>query len=356
MELQTKTKYLMMGQYNTKKIYRCCNIETKDDDPVTVFCHSTIVFQEFAKGSQVTFYKNHDGHTYEDYVLKDKYKSFCITNMLQKAAGYTAMTDINSDDNDLYLQFKTLMESIVLDAAKINIDALKVLVGKALDMTSVLTQYDEDAESEMTNDTSTLSLNKKHDDKIITQTLEGLRSSLRIKRKSSVQVDVPQKVLRKTSVPGEKSVQKTKAKNTFSLADDKDSDNILKELDGDSKNVIENKKPAQTKDGIENVTQNTGLETPKTQPKVVFDQSPSSFNDSYKDFIDKTLKTPAAKKATENKKQVVKTKIGQFKPASPKATPVVETKKRKSSIGKVKEVEYEVKEQDNDCNILILKI
>lgn len=307
METQTESKYLVMAKYSSKHIY-CCSYTPDNKGDTTLLCPSTVTYQEFSKGIQVHYYPNHSGHVCKPYVLSNKYKSYTITDLLEQAS----ISEI-SEEGDLYLQFKTLMDNIVLDAAKINIDTLKILINKAIDMTSILTHYDEDDDVVTTTNRSYLLLDMKKkvdgNGKKIAKAIENLGS----------------KGLKRTTDGNEVSpiVPKQSRKSTFSLADEKDSDNILKALD--DQNV---------------------------KGKIIKMQSPSSFNDSYKEFIDKSLHEQTDKRNNvRNKKKVVKTKMGQFKPSiSPKKV------EKRNSTGKMKDVEYEVRERDDDCNILVLKI
>lgn len=307
METQTESKYLVMAKYSTKHIY-CCSYTPDTKGETTHLCPSTVTYQEFSKGIQVHYYPNHSGHDCKPYVLSNKYKSYTITDLLEQAS----INDI-SVDGDLYLQFKTLMDNIVLDAAKINIDTLKVLINKAIDMTSILTHYDEDDDVVTTTNRSYLLLDtKKKTDgngKKIAKAIENLGSK-GLKRNADSNEVAP-------------ILQKQIRRSTFSLADEKDSDNILKALD----------------DQQVKVGKNTKMQSP-------------SFNDSYKEFIDKSLHEQSDKRNNmRTKKKVVKTKMGQFKPSvSPKKI------EKRNSTGKMKDVEYEVRERDDDCNILVLKI
>lgn len=92
-------------------------------------------------------------------------------------------------------------------------------------------------------------------------------------------------------------------------------------------------------------------------------QSPTSFSESYKNFVDANFGIPVDKPKTR-RKEVMKTKMGQFKPN------IVSTPKKKEDGIKVEEtspriycynspksdIQYEVLERENDCNVLIIKI
>lgn len=308
METQTESNYLVMAKYSTKHIY-CCSYTPDTKGDTTHLCPSTVTYQEFSKGIQVHYYPNHSGHDCKPYILSNKYKSYTITDLLEQAS----ISEI-SEDGDLYLQFKTLMDNIVLDAAKINIDTLKELINKAIDMTSILTHYDEDDEVVTTANRSYLLLDTKKkadgNGKKIAKAIENLGSK-GLKRNTDTSEISP-------------ILQKQLRRSTFSLADEKDSNNILQALDDQN-----------AKSG-----------------RITKMQSPSSFNDSYKEFIDKSLNDQTEKRNNvRNRKKVVKTKMGQFKPSvSPKKV------EKRNSTGKMKDVEYEVRERDDDCNILVLKI
>ncbi|KAI5639322.1 hypothetical protein NE865_08182 [Phthorimaea operculella] len=325
MEDQTACRYTLMGEYSSKQIYQCSEYTDNDTKNTVILCPSSIVVTKFPKGLQVHFYPTHYDHEYEEYELHDRYKTFSVSELIHQAGSTN-----DSPDEDLYIQFKTLMDNIVLGAAKLNIDALKTLMKRAKDMETILQDYDEDKEIEFSKGRFTISLSSR------TVNSEGNSSdsSPARNRKRTIEENgvTPAKKIRK-SAGDTKTPVKSASKKTFSLADDKDSDNILKELDGGN------------------------VQTDKTM------QSPS-FTDAYKDFIMKASKTPVNKtgsskttakteKNTAKKKNVVKTKMGQFKGPSPK-----KIAKRNSigSIGTVKDIEYEVREREEDCNILVLKI
>ncbi|XP_049884163.1 uncharacterized protein LOC126379450 [Pectinophora gossypiella] len=337
MEAQTDCKYTVMGQYNSRQVHRCCNVTDNSTDEVVRFCPSTIISKDVCKGIQVNFYIDHHGHKHQEYEMTAEFKSYTVTDLIQQAT--SKIPDLSPDDSDLYLHFKFLMESIVLDAAKLNIATLKDLIAKAVDMTSVLAQYDEDQES-MFENTNVLTINVNKRDDTITSVMEGLRSSKRNKKSNE-----ENGTAKKLKVAD--AVAKTpKVNSSFSLADEKDSDKILKELDRDN---VKSKGPKAkvNKEEAENVKNNSTKKGNSPQLTSMLNQSPQlSFNDSYKDFIKNNVPDSQVKK-----RNIVKTKMGQFKPnLSPKKGV------KRNSFGKAPDVEYEVKEQENDCNILILKI
>ncbi|XP_047543035.1 uncharacterized protein LOC125075349 [Vanessa atalanta] len=355
MEAQTNASYAILDKYDSKKYYHCNSVsENNDKSSNTYFCPSTIVIQEFSKGIQVHFYKQHFKHSVVDYTLSDKYKKYSITSFLKRSEEYNSLPNLEFDDNDMYLQFKTLMEGIVVDAAKINISTLKILVGKALDMTSILTNYDEEVD-----DTNVDMRNTSHNmnDSQITKALEDNNLNTG-KRKNSNKTegitDIKKTKIDSITQERDTDTSSPKILNSFSLADNVDAINELNKDDDMTNNSV-----------IDKIKSNDTDKKPLKQLKDL-DQSPSSFNDSYKDFVVKNFPAKDAEVKTRNRvgRPVVKTKIGQFKPSlSPKSPVKLEAKKievdklNRLSIDKPKvDFEYEVKEQEEGCNILILKI
>ncbi|CAK1592371.1 unnamed protein product [Parnassius mnemosyne] len=335
MELQTKVKYATFGTYNSKQIYRCtCLPEGSNayDETTSYFCPSTIAVQEFSKGIQVHFYKDHYSHCFENYVLANKYKKYSLTTLLQNSDGYTQINELKEDETDLYLQFKKLMECIVLDAAKINIATLKILIGKALDMTSVLNNYEEDP------DTDSLSTKRVIEDKI-TWVLGELEGSQGEKRKLGLHLDQsetePITKRFKTRIYQHNPYQEhtlnssplsmlqdstIKIINSFSLAQPEIS-RAINELDSENEldpllkvNEI-SPEDKQIEDTPVMLVDKESDDQPKTDPLNLSDkikeESPSSFNDSYKDFVVKNFNvTPIPPKSkTKNKTNVSNPKI-----------------------------------------------
>lgn len=379
MESQTKVSYAILDNYDSKRYYHCNFVKEGQENSNTMyFCPSTIVIQEFSKGIQVHYYKKHYKHYFSEYNLSDKYKRYSITSFLNRSEDYNNLPTQGSSENDMYIQFKNLMEGIVVDAAKINIPALKVLIGKALDMTSILTNYDEESDD---NSVEVHNSSQNMNDSQITKALEDRNLNLG-KRKTSDEdslIDTKRmkiEALKKDDISPITS--SPKIINSFSLADNVDKDKYLKD-ENKSNNISPLK---QTND---------------------IDQSPSSFNDSYKDFVVKNF-TCKEVKPHSRVGRPLKTKIGQFKPnTSPRSnnepkkiesdSKKVEPdpKKVESDLKKVEpalkkvesdskkvgsepkkiesqklnrisldkpkvDFEYEVKEQEGGYNILILKI
>ncbi|KAJ2941676.1 hypothetical protein O0L34_g10470 [Tuta absoluta] len=320
MEDQTACKYVPMGKYNSKQVYQCSEYTDNETENTRILCPSSFIVTKYPKGLQVHYFPTHYEHDCEEYELQDRYKTFSVSEMIHKAGNSN-----DGPDEDLYIQFKTLMDNIVLDAAKLNIDALKTLMNRAKDMETILQDYDEDKEVEIAKGRFTISLSTR-----AVSNSEGNSSDCspaRNRKRTVEQNGTEAKKARKTT-EDTKTLLKSTSKKSFSLADDKDSDNILKELDGG------------------NVQRDKTMQSP-------------SFTDAYKDFIMNASKKPvglsktAAPKAerhTAKKKNIVKTKMGQFKGPSPKKIA------KRNSIGATKDIEYEVRERDEDCNILVLKI
>lgn len=358
MEQQTAAKYTKMEKYGTKHVYRCNHTWPKDINNIAFFCPSTIVTQKFPQGLQTHFYIKHS-HECEEYISTDKYKSRSTTELLSQTEGYPDINDDKFDENDLYLQFKTLMDTIVVDAAKINIATLKELVNKAIEMTTVVANYDDDRDFDPTSYNTGISptLTYKSTSKDIKTALETIRSSQRLKRKLSAEVTSN----KNAKIPEPKSpvLPKILKVHSFSLADDKDSDKILKELDNDSNKITKNGKSVKWQ-SLSNEQENfkTTVISPKIQPKPSIASPTPSFNDTYKDFIT-TIQKPEKNDSnkTQLKQNKIKTKMGMFKPSvSPKSKPTTSYNYRRSSSGNVKVLKYEVKEREDDCNILILKV
>ncbi|CAH2083776.1 unnamed protein product [Euphydryas editha] len=303
MESQTNVSYAILDNYDSKRYYHCNFVkENHEDRNTTYFCPSTIVIQEFSKGIQVHYYKQHYKHSFVEYNLSDKYKKYSITSFLKRSEEYNNLPTQESGDNDMYLQFKTLMEGIVVDAAKINISTLQVLIGKALDMTSILTNYDEEADDssgEIHNSSQNMN------DSQISKVLENSNLNMG-KRKNNDKLDtsIDTKRIKFNLVKQEETnlvTSSPKIINSFSLANNVDSKNkFVKDENKNDKNKSNNVTPLQQSNES--------------------DQSPSSFNDSYKDFVVKNFPFKEVKSNSKAKKPV-KTKIGQFKPnISPKSS------------------------------------
>lgn len=395
MEQHTKVRYATLGKYISKEMYRCTFLpegSSAYDDSTSYVCPSTIVVQEFSKGVQVHFYKDHHGHGFEDYVPSDRYRKYSLTTLLQNADGYTQLADVKADGNDLYLQFKKLMECIVLDSAKINVRTLKILIGKALDMTSVLNSYDEDPDSdplptlrEVQEDVSWEARSDKPvaekrktdsgDDKTKTETITKRFKTRTYHHKPTNDGtnDDALTMLHDTTI---------RIINSFSLAD-KDISEAVNELDSDCDNDAKPKNcwgddiSKATSPIPDNSESKDGLMTPikvkKKQTDTPDNPSPSSFNDSYKDFVVKNFKVavPAKSKAksktgaSSNKRRPSKSASVSPRPQNvPKeskmlprpTTPDIKQRLSEAVLLRPVEYQYEVKEQENDCNILILKI
>ncbi|XP_063836341.1 uncharacterized protein LOC135085482 [Ostrinia nubilalis] len=334
-ESQTKVKYLLLGKSsNIKQVYHCtCKTSDSEDDQIIHFCPSSMCTTDFTKSIQVHFYKTHFGHECE-YTMPDKFKKYLSKQLLKEPAPLTEPFELKN----LYADFKTLMEFILDEAKKVDKQKLEVLFNKARDMIG-----------SFSTEEPTKTTKKSMTDAQISETLE----TLDVKRKISTD-----------------NVQVESKKIKLDL-----------NLDEDSLENVEVQKKTKRKQ--------TSQPSVETKTKLVTKTSPcsslSSFNDSYKDFVDKNLKEaevlnkkandfkkfikqekeveePPQKKTVNKpnivrkKKNIVKTKIGQFKPSlSPKIKSEDESSSEHMPSIKV-EFEYEVREQENDCNILVLKI
>lgn len=230
------------------------------------------------------------------------------------------------DDKQLYTEFKKMVTSVVKDASKVDIATLQDLLGKALEMTMILQSVDlEDHDLPIGNKSLT--------DEQISSNLESLKS----KRKHSPAPKDAKKEMKRVKKDGEE-----KAEN----------------------GIFKARSPALYK-----AKKNDTEKNDDAKPRSLI-QSPTSFNDSYKNFVDQNFKnqpessTPKPR-SNVRKKEVVKTKIGQFKvkpsSLSPKDSSSNESPPKDIPVSPISwklkpDFKYEVKEQENDCNILILKI
>ncbi|CAH0731086.1 unnamed protein product, partial [Brenthis ino] len=347
MEAQTGVNYIL-EKYDSKRYYHCNFVKDNDKKMnTTSFCPSTIVVQEFPKGIQVHFFKQHYKHEYIDYTIMEEYKKYNITSFLKRSEEYNNLKILPSDGNDLYLQFKSLMEGIIVDAAKINVPTLKILLGKALDMTSVLTNYDEEVEENDVIVTSVANVTHMTETQI-TKALETTNLTFG-KRKNNVNTDVSSQTQTKKIKQDSVEDMSPKILNSFSLAHNKSTKN--------DKSDTDNKK---SDDDIDKSKQNNKKNTE-------WDPYSSSFNDSYKDFVVKNFPVVEADiKKKARKRPGFLTKMGQFKPNTlPKSHKTQEESKAevkektpvRTSFDKPNiDIKYEVKEQDEGCNILILKL
>ncbi|CAH2065068.1 unnamed protein product, partial [Iphiclides podalirius] len=379
MEKLINVRYAILGKYSSKEMYRCTFLPDGTnihDDTTSVMCPSTIVVREFSKGVQVHFYKDHHGHSSNEYVLPDKYKKFSLTTILQNAEGYTQINELKVDENDPYLQFKKLMECIVLDAAKINIKTLKVLIGKALEMTSVLNNYEEDSDSDTMSQKKVIEEkiswvvnNKSVGEKRKPETPDDKSKSEPItKRFKTRMYQHPPEGDKAKEAGAPAALQDTTIKiiNSFSLAD-KDISKAVNEMDSegenDTKPKINTKGDGGTSPLPELSVSRDELMTPIKFQKEAVDSSLTSFNDSYKDFVSKNFKmspTVPSKSKSKSAKNLPKkfTLSKGSKTDSSPSPPLPQMKQRLSdaSLSKPIDYKYEVKERENDCNILILKI
>ncbi|CAG9790470.1 unnamed protein product [Diatraea saccharalis] len=482
MENETSNRYLILNKCSAKQTYRCSfylATDKNEKDEVSHFCPSSIIVREFSKGVQVHFYKQHYGHPCPEYNIPKQFSKYTITSLMEaKTKAQLDVVDM-SDDTDLYVQFKTLMDNIVLDAAKVKINHLKVLIGKALEMSTILKQYigDEDYDEYP----KTAPLNKTMTDDQITTALETFTKDIKKRKSTTVAVtpnanptvalkrqkittpntdltDTKKDVISIAIPPIKTYSNRSKQKtpiilNTFSLADEvvneEDSKELLKEIDlpkinpkisspaslslssfndsyrefvdknftakADSKS--NSKKEAQTNanqntkekikvlskndinervelrlpvdinknnnvniKSIQKIEKNNSITNNDTINKtkelnnsrpinktrelnnsrtINKTKEPNNRSSIDKQKANNIKKYPTVKKGRVDKKKVMKTKIGQFKPSlSPKKTESTKGNRdlnKRNSKSKL-EFDYEVKEQENDCNILILKI
>ncbi|KAG6459860.1 hypothetical protein O3G_MSEX011644 [Manduca sexta] len=367
MESQTKIKYVELSKQDSNRFYHCEHM-TKDEK-TTHSCPSSLSMQEISKEVRVSFYEEHFGHDLGLYKIPEMYKKYLISLDDSEIEADTK----SKDTADVYDEFKQVMNNIIVSSKRIDVNDLNTLLSKALEMSSILKKYEEHVPD----------VNKSITDDEISKLLD--------------------KPLRKRKIDVEDSIAKRLRK---------DKDAVSQKPEPDQK---KEEKP-QVKE-LKTYTNPKNLLLPKEEDKKEV-QSPSSFNESYKNFVDasyKIMDKPKPKpKVDMKKKEIVKTKVGQFKPLSPKETKVVHVKpnilNREKSVHnespktnksvqfevspkekpketktvqvkpniiqkdskmqiKVKDYisdwnftkikpdfDYEVKEQENDCNILIIKI
>ncbi|CAG9577606.1 unnamed protein product [Danaus chrysippus] len=294
-EEKTSVNYTEVENSEPKR-YRCNSVNEKPKRPNTLYiCPSTIVVNNISDGYEVSYYKKHHKHQYEEY-NQDEYKKY-MKNSVVEAEN---VQEVKKEESELFVQFKTLMEGIIVDAQKANEATLKLLLLKALDLSSVMHNHEQKSSYVNSNQIMT--------DSQISEALEDNGMKRRL--------DQDNGDLKRPKIC---DVQSPKILNSFSLA----------ELNSDI------------------------TESGKTTSK---DENPATFNDTYKDFVVKNFPEAELKKRTRNDRKIMKTKIGQYKPSiSPKDI----KKSIQLSIEKPRvkvDFDYEVKEQTDGCNILILKI
>ncbi|XP_048002467.1 uncharacterized protein LOC125239054 [Leguminivora glycinivorella] len=315
MENQTRAKYSTLDQNEAKKTYRCTyRFGIAGNYNRQRMCPSSVVVQEFTKGFQVHYYPHHYGHDHQKYKLSSAFEQYSITSLMNLTAKSTLeesranapRTDFNKlrtelNTPDLYLQFQKITETIVNEAARINVNGLKKLMRKALDMMDIINNYVEDDDDEITSSNSVLKMDSDKDN-----LQDDVKLALaNFKRKSDLSNEISPK--RSKIFQSTENLKTPKNNRSFTI---------------ENKNVSPNQ---------------------------------SKFIDTFQDFVGKSLAKKDDKTVKVSKKTPpVKTKIGQFKPKSPPKK--VSFSPTNISPKKVKDIEYEVKEQENDCNILILKI
>nr|QLI62211.1 glutathione S-transferase 15 [Streltzoviella insularis] len=398
MERQMKSHYTIRKTNTIKESYYCSSQVAPTDGVkqknTTYICPSNIVIREFTKGIQVHFYKQHFGHDHGEYILPNKYRKFLIKSFINTE-------DEEPEEKDLYVQFKTLMECIMLDAAKINVHSLKILIEKALDMSSILANYNEDDDILSSKDPNLFKIitnkEKALTDKQITKALNAMMNSTKPKLTKRpniltstpkvgnvVVVPLPKQEESKRTI---KEVLPAKRTNTIPVQEvtpakhtrSKSVHFVSDVVKSPSVTLVETPKsqinfPAK-KTILEEEINKNDTKSVTNLPKTNQETQPSSFNDSYKVFVDtlnntktniKNTSKTTSNKTEKLKKSILKTKIGQFMPntnkTSPNKSPIkspVDSKTKISKVtkfSKVKIDKYEVREQENDCNILILKI
>ncbi|XP_038221406.1 uncharacterized protein LOC119839253 isoform X2 [Zerene cesonia] len=361
MEKESGVQYTVVEEHDSKKFYRC---ESTNRTKVEL-CPGLMVAQEFGNGVHAVLYEAHVCGQ-KNYTMEAKYKKYCISKLLKPVEGYVS-TKVLTDDSDQYLQFKTLLENIVVDAAKINIAGLKMLMSKALEMTSILTNYDEEVEESV--------------DKQYNLSDAQIADALQDTKRSSDDDDDAGEAKRPKF-----ETMSPMILNTFSLANVRvksDSETAGNDTidDIDAEILKSNMERNKCADG-DNLKESSDGQNAADSSKV-------TFNDTYKDFVtknfvhsDKPYKSQWPRPRV--KRPVVKTKIGQFNPArlssntsqhGDKHNPSAKSDKDSvsdvirdskvesknvnsvpSAFPKKVDFEYEVIEQEAGYNILVLKV
>lgn len=377
---QTKVEFAQLNRQKAKEVYHCSHQPAKVTQN-TQLCPSMIIARTYSKGIHISYLKDHCGHTVDSTPLK-QYSEYSISL-------YPREMELKelSEDSDLYVEFKNIIMSIAHDAAKADMSTLKELIGKALEMASLLKHLKN-------SDHSATSVKKKLSDDQISKTLDSLQTRTG-KRKQVIEVketkrEVPKRIKRNSTVPEdmvENSIT-TKAKTTTlaksvtfkntSKNNDNKSDSEVSQTDTEDslKTILTASEVTQTSKKADDSSETSSLRTEddrKDEPLRSAVQSPS-FNDSYMNFVGQNFRSSleaSTPKVRPNirKKEIMKTKIGQFKakslspkqPISPKSPKEVKSKEViKESVStkkwSTKDLKYEVKQQENDYNILILKI
>lgn len=372
-----KIEFTRLNKQKGKEIYHC-SYQNTTTSTATRLCPASISVRDYSRGVHVCYFREHCGHKVEDVPLKHSNQ--------YNISLYTRDTDHEKleadDDIDLYKEFKNVLSSIMFDSAKVDVATLRDLLGRALEMTTVLKNYHGEGYS-ITSSHKSLS-----DDQISKSLSDSLQPKSKRKQNFAKKTEnVAVKKVKKTPATVENGMTTRHNKSSTAVNQSVSSNKIVKQkaekttLSKELQELLEeessNTPPMITEEPIKGVvvktaeSQSKELEVKKSEePARSLIQSPTSFNDSYKHFVNQNFNTlpetsTPKPKTTVKKKEVVKTKIGQFKvkPISPKTVSPRSPKiviKEEPIIPlplKVKqEIKYVVKEQENDCNILILKI
>lgn len=371
-------EFTRLNKQKGKEIYHC-SYQANTASTTTRLCPAAISVREYSRGIHVCYFREHCGHT----VKAEPLKHFTQYNISLYTRDIDHVRLEADDDNELSVELKNVLSSIMLDSAKVDVDTLRDLLGRALEMTTVLKNYHGHSNSVKVT-------NKSLSDDQISNSLDSLQPKSKRKQSFEKKTDnVAVKKVKKTLAAVENGMTTRHNKNSSvvkvishkTVKPRAEKKTLSKELQELLKKDSSNTPPMITEEPIQgdiNATepQPKLLEVKKPEePARAVIQSPTSFNDSYKHFVNQNFKmvtetsTPKPK-TTVKKKEVVKTKMGQFKakPASPKAPPPPESPKQPKLVVTedillpapytctVPEIQYEVVEQENDCNILILKM
>lgn len=375
METQVKTKYLALKKTALQTYYQCNYVSPKNEEHKTYLCPSLVYVKYLQTGIQIRYGMKHHGHSCPEYQLPDQF-SHLVTSLKKEDISLK-----NSDsevtkadpDADLLSKFQNLMGSITVHAAKLSTPNLKKLFNSALEMQGILNSLDDEYDQDAPPITKSMT------DDQITNALEGKRTSARLKRKSETR----------------SSVDAKKKKATKSdLAENTDNTVFKENKEYESPNVTARSSPLLSPSFVDSFKQFIGEPTQESTKK--------NRNVRQKEIVKTKMGQFSPKKKLNDeesvekrkyiippkKKLIVEEDVEKIKPSilpkkqlivaesaakinqniTPKKQLIVEEPAEKSkknilkpsrtntSVSLGSDIKYEVREQDNDCNILILKI
>ncbi|CAB3238082.1 unnamed protein product [Arctia plantaginis] len=376
LEAVTKVKFqtLAPSVVNSKHIYHCSHQPPIETDK-SLLCPSSLIVTELNNGYQVIYYKEHFGHSCLD-LPQLKYKTNSILQFLKDI-------DIQHVDSDehVHQQLKSIMNNVMASAPKGDIGVLYTLLDKALEMTLVLNNVGLEDQTVV---------NKSLTDNQITAVLSEVGTYPAKRKAESVKKDVKlnkldeengenikndslfnKTVLNKTvAKKAVESLPSTPLQKTLIQSSPSFNDTYKNFVDQNFKSTTDTSTPKK-----HTIKKKTVMKTkigqfkvrPSLSPKgSVVETSPIKIKPQESPKMSKLGSSPKrlqihSNLLLKNARPVVSPKS--MKPSlSPKISkPSMSPKTKHTAIKlvgyKIKpDFKYEVKEQENDCNILILKI